>query len=276
MKGEYATITDTTELARRIRVESLQMVARASASHVGAGFSIADILAVLYGCALRIDPKHPEDLNRDRFILSKGHAAAALYATLALRGFFPLENLLAYCKNGSAFSGHVSHEDVPGVEVSTGSLGHGLSIGCGMSLAARSDGSDCRAVVLLSDGELDEGSVWESAMFAAHHELANLLAIIDYNRIQSFGRVEDVLALEPLADKWRAWGWQVSDVDGHDHSALLEAIGDERIPLGQPRVIIANTTKGKGVSFMEDRLEWHYHSPNYKQLEQALTELGEM
>jgi len=269
------TITDTVELARRIRVESLKMVAKANASHVGSGFSIADILAVLYGCALRIDPGHPDYPNRDRFILSKGHAAAALYATLALRGFFPLESLSAYCENGSAFSGHVSHGDVPGVEVSTGSLGHGLSIGCGMSLAARSDGSYWRTVVLLSDGELDEGSVWEAAMFGAHHELANLLAIIDYNRIQSFGRVEEVLELEPLADKWRAWGWHVANVDGHDHDALLEAVGHERIPFGQPRVIIAHTTKGKGVSFMEDRLEWHYHSPDDGQLKQALTELGE-
>ena len=265
---------DTIELARRVRVSAVQMVAEANASHVGSGLSIADILAVLYGKTLKIDPSHPDLSNRDRFILSKGHAAAALYATLAHCGFFPTSRLREFCKEGSPLAGHVTKDDVPGVEVSTGSLGHGLSIACGMALAGRAARDGRRIFALLSDGELNEGSIWEAIMFAGHHRLDNLTAIIDFNGIQSFGSVAEIINLDPLGDKWRAWGWRVIDVDGHDHAALNSVFQENGVTETSPLAIIARTTKGKGVSFMENQLEWHYRSPKGEELEQALSELG--
>jgi transketolase len=260
---------DTVALARQIRIDILHMVHRARASHVGSGFSIADILAVLYGAIMQVDPQHPEWPERDRLVVSKGHAAAAVYAVLANRGFFPRQMLDGYCCNGSLLTGHVSHA-VPGVELSTGSLGHGLSVAAGFALAARLAGNKSRSFVLMSDGECDEGSIWEGALFAGHHRLANLVAIIDYNKIQSFGRVADVLDLEPFADKWRSFGWEVREVDGHDHAALRTAF--EEAPR-RPMALICHTVKGKGVSFMEDRLEWHYKSPSDEQLASALSEV---
>ncbi len=249
------------------------MTAHANASHIGTGLSMADILAVLYGRVLRLDPGRPDDPARDRFVLSKGHGAAALYAVLAERGFFPLSWLSRFCEDGQALAGHVTREGTPGVEVSTGSLGHGLPIGLGMALAARADELGAGVFVLLSDGELNEGSTWEAAMLAGHLGLGGLRAIIDHNGIQGFGRVAEVLDPEPLADKWLACGWQVQEVDGHDHgaltAALTHAVGE------RPLVVIARTVKGKGVSFMEDRLEWHYRSPRDGLLRQALAELGE-
>jgi transketolase len=232
---------------------------------------MADILAVLYGGVLRIKPDDPAWQQRDRLIVSKGHAAAAVYAVLAERGFFPRQLLETYCQDGSRLTGHISHR-VPGVEFSTGSLGHGLSLGCGIALAGREE-EGFRAFVILSDGECDEGSVWEAALFAAHHRLSNLVAIIDYNKIQSFGRVDEVLALEPFAAKWSAFGWNAVEVDGHDHDSLRAAL--EAVPAAErrPTAIVAHTVKGKGVSFMEDRLAWHYKSPSEEQLEQALREL---
>lgn len=268
--------TDMIELARQVRISTVQMVAEANASHVGSSLSIADILAVLYGGVLKIDPSRPDWPERDRFILSKGHAAAALYAVLAHRGFIPPSRLAEFCQDGSQLAGHATRAGVPGVEVSTGSLGHGLSIACGMALAGRTEDDQRHIYALLSDGELNEGSVWEAIMFAGHHRLGNLTAIVDFNRIQSFGRVADILDLEPLAEKWRGWGWHSQDVDGHDHEALRTALaspnsqGRDR---DQPTVVIAHTTKGKGVSFMEDRLEWHYRSPKGDELTQALAEL---
>ncbi len=261
-------------LARRVRRDILKMVQRARASHVGSCFSAVDVLCVLYASVLRVEPAAPEKPARDRFILSKGHAAAALYATLAESGFFPTEWLDHFCEDGSPLAGHVVHKGVPGVEVSTGSLGHGLSLGAGMALAAR--GSDgYRVFVLLSDGECDEGSVWEAALFGAHQKLDNLVAIVDRNRLQGFGRVQDVLELEPFADKWRAFGWDVVELDGHDHAALTQTL--RRLPLqpGKPTLLLANTVKGKGVSFMEDRLEWHYRSPSGAELELGLAELAD-
>ncbi len=263
--------TETADFARRIRAHALCMVAAANASHIGSCLSIADVLAVLYTHVLRIEPAAPDDARRDRFILSKGHAAAILYAALAERGFLPVEELETFCRAGSRLTGHISHA-VPGVEVSTGSLGHGLPIAVGMALAARADKSDARVICLLSDGECDEGSNWEAILFAGHHRLNNLTTIVDYNKIQSFGRVSEVLELEPFADKWRAFGWTVSEVDGHDHGALEHALAQAAAP--GPRAVIAHTVKGKGVSFMEDRLEWHYKSPSPSQLAAALAELG--
>ena len=263
------------ELARRIRCDVLRMVHRARASHVGTCFSIADILAVLYAEALRIDPHDPGRATRDRLLLSKGHGGAALYAVLAERGFFPSAWLDEYCADGSRLAGHATHHQVPGVEVSTGSLGHGLPLGCGMALAAQRDGSPARTFVILSDGECDEGSTWEAALFAPHHRLDNLVAIVDYNKIQSFGSVAQVLDLAPLAEKWRAFRWAVTEIDGHDHAALARALGTVPTEAGRPTALIAHTVKGKGVSFMEGDLAWHYRSPSDEQLAAALAELGD-
>lgn len=261
------------DFATRMRAEALRMVSKANASHIGTCLSMADLLAVLYTEVLRVDPANPEWPERDRFILSKGHGAAIVYAVLAERGFFPKEWLQTYCEDGSLLTGHISHK-VPGVEVSTGSLGHGLPIGCGMALAAKRDGTPWRTFVMLSDGELDEGSNWEAILFAAHHRLDSLAAIVDYNKIQSFGSVPEVLGLEPLADKWRAFGWAVREIDGHDFGQIQEAFRNIPFEEGKPSVLIAHTVKGKGVSYMENELEWHYRAPNAEMLARALGELG--
>jgi transketolase len=260
------------ELAKKIRTQTLRMVYRASASHVGSCLSIADLLAVLYGNILRIDPTSPNWPGRDRFILSKGHAAAAAYAALAERGFFSKEWLDTYCQDGSELGGHMTF-GVPGVEVSTGSLGHGLSIGCGMALAGKKEEQSYRVFVLLSDGECDEGSTWEAVLFAAHHHLDNMIAIVDYNKIQAYGKVSEVLGLEPLADKWQAFNWKVHEIDGHDCGQIEEALKSVPWEPDRPSCVIAHTIKGKGVSFMENQLAWHYKSPNEEQLQQALAEL---
>ena len=259
-------------LARSIREDTLRMVHAANASHIGTGLSMADILAVLYGGTLRVDPKRPDWADRDRLVVSKGHGAAALYAALAHAGFFPPERLETFCQDGSPFAGHVSY-GVPGVDFSTGSLGHGLSLACGVALGFKLDGRPGRAFAILSDGECDEGSIWEAALFAPHHRLDNLVAIVDYNKIQSFGTVKEVLDLEPFADKWAAFRWSVEVIDGHDHAALWRAF--ERLPRepGKPTLVIANTVKGKGVQFMEDKLLWHYKSPDAEQLRQALAQV---
>jgi transketolase len=264
--------TDTRALAKRLRSHALHMTHRARASHIGSCFSVADILAVLYGSVLRIDAERPDWSERDRLILSKGHAAAVLYAALAERGFLPLEELETYSANGSRLAGHVS-TTVPGVELSTGSLGHGLPVAAGMALAAQRAGAPWRVFCVLSDGELDEGSNWEAVQFAQHFHLANLFAIVDYNKIQSFGTVAEVSDLHPLAEKFRAFNWGVHEIDGHDHAALQFALSGP-VPLpGRPTIVIAHTVKGKGVSFMEDQLAWHYKSVDDSQLDAALAEL---
>jgi transketolase len=248
------------------------MVHIANASHIGTSLSMADILSVLYTQVLRVDPARPDWPERDRLIVSKGHGAAILYAALAERGFFPVEWLEKYCGDGSGLMGHVSHH-VPGVEVSTGSLGHGLAIGCGMALAAKRGGQPHRVYVILSDGELDEGSSWEAILFAPQHQLDNLTAIVDYNKIQSFGAVKDVLDLEPLRAKWEAFRWSTMEIDGHDEAQLESALNRVPFEAGKPSAIIAHTVKGKGVSFMENRLAWHYKSPGKEELAQALREV---
>ena len=265
--------TAAKKLAAAIRADALRMVYKSGASHIGTCLSMADLLAVLYSGVLRVDPVDPYWSGRDRFILSKGHGAAIMYAVLAEKGFFAKEWLDTYCQDGSELTGHI-HHTVPGVEVSTGSLGHGLSIGCGMALAAKRGNQKWRVFVMLSDGELDEGSNWEPILFAPHHGLDNLIAIVDKNRIQSFGHVKDILDLEPLAEKWRAFGWAVREVDGHDMQQIQDAFASVPFEQDKPSVIIAHTIKGKGVSFMEDTLAWHYKSPTEEQLAQALKELG--
>lgn len=261
-------------LATCIRAHVLRMVHRARSSHVGTSLSIADLLAVLYSGILRVDSSQPDWPDRDRFILSKGHGCAVVYAVLAERGFFPREWLDSYCLDGSHLAGHITHHGVPGVEVSTGSLGHGLPIGCGMALAGKHDKQSYRVFVLLSDGECDEGSTWEAALFAPHHHLDNVIAIVDYNKIQSLGTVREVLDLEPLAEKWRAFGWAVQEIDGHDFEQIENALLSTPFQQGRPSCIIAHTVKGKGVSFMENQVAWHYNYPDAEQLRQALTELG--
>jgi transketolase len=260
------------QFAAKIRAHALRMVHSVNASHIGTSLSMADILSVLYVRVLRVDPARPDCPERDRLIVSKGHGAAILYAALAERGFFPVEWLADYCQDGSKLMGHVSHH-VPGVEVSTGSLGHGLPIGCGMALAAKREGQLHRVFVILSDGELDEGSNWEAVLFAPHHQLDNLTVIVDYNQIQSFGSVKDVLDLTPLQAKWEAFRWSAKEIDGHDLMQLEGALSQVPFETGKPSVIIAHTVKGKGVSFMENQLAWHYKSPSKEQLEQALREV---
>lgn len=266
-------VADTEELARRVRCHAVNMTRAGKSSHVGSALSMADIMAVLYGNVLRVDPKAPERPDRDRFVLSKGHAGAGVYATLAERGFFDVSELATHCQDGSRLSGHVSHKGVPGVEVSTGSLGHGLSVATGMALAAKLDGADHRVFVVQSDGECDEGSVWEAIMFAAHHKLDNLTVVVDYNKIQSLAPVSETLGLEPFVDKWQAFGWAVEEVDGHDHAALTKLLQGVPFQPGRPSVAIAHTTKGKGVSFMENTVLWHYRSPQGEEFEAAMREL---
>ena len=263
----------TEQLARAIRAHALRMVHHAKSSHIGTGLSMSDLLAVLYGQVMRYDPERPDWPDRDRFLLSKGHGAAAAYATLAESGFFPTEWLERYSENGSPLGGHLTSKGVPGVELSTGALGHALPVGVGMAMAARADGRDSRVFVLLSDGELDEGSNWEAALFAPQRRLDNLVAIVDYNKIQSFGTVSEVIELHPLAAKWESFRWAVREIDGHDHAAIADALTAAPFEPGKPSVVLAHTTKGKGVSFMEDLLAWHYKSPSDEQLEQALAEV---
>lgn len=263
----------TKELALRIRRHVVDMTHLGKSSHVASALSMADLMAVLYGDVMRVDPARPEWPERDRFILSKGHAGACVYATLAECGFFPLEQLDSHYQDGSNLSGHVSHKGVPGVELSTGSLGHGLSVATGMALAARRQGKSHHVFCLLSDGEFDEGSNWEAILFAAHHKLDNLTAIVDYNKIQSLAPVKETLNLEPFADKWRSFGWVVHEIDGHDHDAIRSGMSDLPGTPGQPTCIMAHTTKGKGVSFMENSVLWHYRSPQGEEYEAAVREL---
>jgi transketolase len=249
------------------------MTSKGGSSHIGAVLSLADILAVLYGAVLRLRPREPRWPERDRLVLSKGHAGAGVYAALAATGFLDRAVLDTHCKDGSILSGHVSHVGVPGVELSTGSLGHGLSVSAGMALAAQRDGRGHRVFCIQSDGECDEGSVWEAVLFAAHHRLNRLIVVIDYNKIQSLAPVAETLALEPFADKWRAFGWGVREVDGHDHLALFHALSEAPPISDRPTCLIAHTVKGKGVSFMENSVLWHYRTAKGDEFDAALREL---
>jgi transketolase len=263
------------ELAHKIRRSVVEMCHLGKSSHVGAALSMADIVAVLYKDILHVDPANPELPDRDRFILSKGHAGAAVYAALAHSGFMAVETLDQHYQDGSVLSGHVSHKGVAGVEFSTGSLGHGLGVAAGMAKAARLQERKHRIFCLLSDGECDEGSNWEAILFAAHHRLDNLTAIVDYNKIQSLAPVAETIGLEPFADKWLAFGWRVIEVDGHDIDALRRALSDDQPESEQPKCVICHTTKGKGVSFMEDSVLWHYRTPQAEEYAAAIKDLGD-
>lgn len=267
------SIGEAKALARRIRLHALRMTNRGGTSHIASVFSMADVVAVLYANVLRVDPRQPDWPARDRFILSKGHAGAGVYAALAERGFFPVKVLESHGQDGSILSGHVSHKGVPGVELSTGSLGHGLPVATGMALAAKRAGKEHRVFCLLSDGECDEGSTWEAILFAAHHRLDNLVAIVDYNKIQSLGSVAETLELEPFAEKWRCFNWSVREVDGHDHAAIAGRLQALPFEAGRPNCLIAHTVKGKGVSFMENTVLWHYRTARGSEYDAAVREL---
>ncbi len=265
---------DLKKIAKEVRLSVLEMISRTKTAHIGSSSSAIEILISLYFEVLNVDPGDPSNPNRDRFILSKGHAAAGLYATLAAKGFIEKEDLNKYYANGSFLPGHVSRGNIPGIEASTGSLGHGLPIGTGMAWLAKKDGRRHRVFVLLSDGECDEGSTWEAVLFAGHHRLDNLVAIIDYNKWQSFGRTEDILDLEPLAEKWRAFNWSVREVDGHDVERIVSVLKQVPFEASRPSAVIAHTVKGKGLPSLEDKLESHYLSPSTEEIEKIKEELN--
>lgn len=261
------------ELAWLIRRHGIEMTHLSHGSHIASILSVADIIGVLYADVIKVFPQEPKSEARDRFVLSKGHAGAAIYAALAEKGFFERKILKSHYQNGSILSGHVSHKGVPGVDASTGSLGHGLSYAVGMALAFKKQGRTNKVYVVLGDGECDEGSVWEAALMANQYELDNLVAIIDRNQMQSLDFTEKTARLEPLDAKWRAFNWSVTTVDGHNHEALLSAFKKVQNSKG-PSVIIANTIKGKGVSYMELNILWHYRFPHAgDEYEQAIKEL---
>ena len=268
-------VRDPKTLAWLIRRNGLEMTHLSRGSHIGSVLSVAEIIAVLYARVLNVDPKEPKKPDRDRLILSKGHAGSAVYAALAETGFFPVEQLKTHYANGSILSGHVSHKGVPGVEVSTGSLGHGLGVGTGMALGAKMDGAQWRTYVVLGDGECDEGSVWEAALQAAQYKLDRLIAVVDYNHMQSLTTVDETLRLEPFEQKWKDFGWNAISVDGHDTEALLKAFewAKENAGSRKPSVILAHTVKGKGISFMENNILWHYRTPQGEEYDAALKEL---
>jgi transketolase len=273
---EPVSIPDLETIARRLRRHAIRMIAEANSGHPGGSLSAAEIVTALYfGGVLNHDPENPEWPDRDRFILSKGHGVPILYAALAERGYFPVDELLSLRQVDSRLQGHPVQGMTPGIEASTGSLGQGLSIGIGHAIAGRLDGKPFRTWVLLGDGECQEGQVWEAAMAGPNYELDTLTAIVDFNRYQLDGAVEDIQSLEPFADKWKAFGWNVLEIDGHDMAAVLEAMHTAVGHRGQPTCIIATTVKGKGVTFMEHNNEFHGKAPNSEQLDVALTQLAE-
>ncbi len=268
-----AWVKDGNALAMRIRAHCLRMTHRGRSGHIGSMLSMAELLAVLYTCILKVDPRNPAAPDRDRFILSKGHGGAAVYAVLAELGFFPKDWMLSYYRDEGRLMGHISHH-LPGVEFSTGSLGHGLSVAAGMAVAAKRAGRKHRVFCLMSDGDCDEGSTWEAVMFAAQHGLDNLTVIVDYNKIQALGFVKEVMDLEPLADKVRAFRWSYREVNGHSVRDIYEALSPVPYEPAKPSWLTAHTVKGKGVSFLENTVSCHYGSVNDEQLERALAEVG--
>jgi len=277
-RAQAPDVTHLEAISRRVRATLVEMSHRARSPHLGSSLSCVDVLVAAYFAAVSVDPATPDDPARDRFLLSKGHAAPALYAVLAERGFFPRALLQEFGRDGAALAEQPAPACVPGLEAATGSLGHGLSLGIGMALAGRIHGLDHRVFVVVSDGECNEGQVWEAAMFAPAHALSNVCVVVDYNRWQATGRSDEIMALQPLADKWRAFGWDAVEVDGHDVGALAEALTRVPCPSAaraeRPLAIVAHTVKGKGVSFMEDDNNWHYRIPTADEVRAAHDELG--
>jgi transketolase len=268
------SVPELEKMARQLRRHVITMIATAGSGHPGGSLSAADIVTALYFKVMRHDPENPRWPDRDRFILSKGHVAPILYAALAECGYFPVEELSTLRKLDSRLQGHTDRTLTPGVEMSAGSLGQGLSFGIGVALAGRLDKRGYQVYVLLGDGECEEGQVWEAAMFAPHHRVDNLTAIVDHNDLQLDGRVCDIMGIEPLADKWRAFNWHVLEIDGHDMSQILQALKEARKTKQRPTVIIAHTVKGKGVSFMENNVDFHGKAPTPQEAEIALKELA--
>jgi transketolase len=266
--------TDLEYIARLIRGKLVKISNNAKTPHLGSSLSCVDILVAAYWGVLNIDPKKPADTNRDRLIFSKGHAATALYLALNMRGFFSDDILKTYAKSGGILPEHPIYNSVPGIETTSGSLGHGLPMGLGIALAARIQKSDYRVYVIMSDGECNEGSVWEAAMLAPAQNLDNLVAIVDFNRWQATGRSEQVMAISSLKEKFKAFGWNSYDIDGHNINALIDLLNNVPDGTGKPVAVIAHTVKGKGISFMEDNNNWHYRIPNDQEMKDALTELG--
>jgi transketolase len=272
---EDARTAELERIARTIRARIIETSHRTNTPHLGSCLSCVDILVAAYFSALRIDRSKPRDPARDRFILSKGHGAAALFQVLALRGFYPESMLDTYGQDGSLFAEHPpAPEYLPGIEAATGSLGHGLPLGLGMALSARIQGLNYNVISLLSDGECNEGSIWEAAMMASAQRVERIAVVIDFNKWQATGRSEEILAISPLVDKWRAFGWNACETDGHDVAALVRLIRNVPDGSGKPVAIIAHTVKGKGVSFMEDDNNWHYRIPNAEEVAAAKRELG--
>ncbi len=268
------SVAELEKMARQLRRHVITMIATAGSGHPGGSLSAADIVTALYFKVMRHDPKNPQWLDRDRVVLSKGHAAPILYAALAECGYFPVEELSTLRKLGSRLQGHTDRTVTPGVEMSAGSLGQGLSFGIGIALAGSLDKRDYQVYVLLGDGECEEGQIWEAALFAPHHKMDNLTAIVDHNDIQLDGRVCDIMGIEPLVDKWRAFNWHVLEINGHDITQILQALKEAREIKGKPTVIIAHTIKGKGVSFMENNVDFHGKAPTPQEVEIALKELA--
>lgn len=266
--------TDPKEFAKKVRMHAAVTLARTRDSHIGGGFSSADILAVLYTRILNLSKETLKEPGRNVFLLSKGHIAATMFTTLAYAGILPMEALEKHLRDGENYAGHTRRDVVPGIEMSAGSLGHGPGVGAGMAYAKRCRKLPGKVFVLMGDGECNEGSVWEAAMFAARFQLSNLVFIIDRNGLQSYGSDVQVLNMGDMGEKFRAFGCHAVDVDGHDYEALYQAFVNAGESDTRPTAVIAHTVKGKGVSFMENRLEWHFKSPDEKQLEQALKELG--
>jgi transketolase len=269
-----SSIQEVAEKALIMRQDIIKMLGRAGSGHPGGSLSSADIVSCLYFWEMNINPRNPLQEDRDRFVLSKGHAAPVLYAALAERGYFPKEDLDRLRQLGSPLQGHPDMRKVPGVEASTGSLGQGISWAVGMALAGKMDKQNYRVYALLGDGEIEEGIVWEALMAASHYKLDNLTAFLDHNGLQIDGPICEVMSPEPVADKWRAFGWEILRVDGHNYRQIMEALNMARSIRNKPTVIIADTIKGKGCSFMENRAEWHGTAPNMEQVAQALAELG--
>lgn len=274
LRNAFASAEFIAEKARAIRIASLKMVFEAHQGHPGGDLSVADILATLYFGVMRYDPALPNEAGRDRFVMSKGHCTGALYSTLAEAGFFPRSELATYLQPLSMLNGHPNRNYLPGVETNTGPLGHGMPVAVGMAIAAQIDRADFRVFVVTGDGELQEGANWEAAMAAGHYKLSTLTLIIDRNRLQQGDSVENTNTLEPLADKWRAFGWEVREVDGHDHAALLGVLSAPADKRERPLCVIAHTTKGRGVSFMEGEVRWHHGAMSESQFATAMAELG--
>ena len=262
------------EITNVIRKDIVSMICKSKSGHPGGSLSAVEILTALYFDQMNIDPTNPKMEDRDRFVLSKGHAAPALYATLAQRGYFAKEELNNLRQLGSMLQGHPDMKKVPGVEMSTGSLGQGFSVACGMAMAAKLDNAPWNVYALLGDGEVQEGIIWEAAMSAAHYKLDNMIAFLDYNGLQIDGEVESVMNINPIEDKFKTFGWNVITIDGHDFDQIFAALDMAKDTVDKPTMIIAKTIKGKGVSFMENQASWHGSAPSEEQLEQALSELG--